>query len=83
MALRFVGVDPETNGNGSPTVWTDPEQKELVLQGLKLSPKQRAEVEANQAPGHDPIIPDNEDVIRVPARLIPFIRKACDELEQL
>lgn len=33
MGLRFVGMDPNTGGEGSPTVWVEEESVDLVLQG--------------------------------------------------
>lgn len=33
MTLRFVGIDPNTGGEGSPTVWVEEKSADLVLQG--------------------------------------------------
>ncbi|MDQ0798266.1 hypothetical protein QFZ58_006754 [Streptomyces sp. B1I3] len=33
MTLRFVGIDPNTGGEGSPTVWVEEGSADLVLQG--------------------------------------------------
>lgn len=33
MTLRFVGIDPNTGGEGSPTVWLEKVSADLVLQG--------------------------------------------------
>lgn len=30
MTLRFVGIDPNTGGEGSPTVWVEEESADLV-----------------------------------------------------
>lgn len=30
MTLRFVGIDPNTGGEGSPTVWVGEESADLV-----------------------------------------------------
>ncbi|MEV7780878.1 hypothetical protein [Kitasatospora sp. NPDC088351] len=35
MTLRFVGIDPDTQGGGSPTVWVGDEKKRLKT-GLGL-----------------------------------------------
>jgi hypothetical protein len=35
MTLRFVGIDPNTGGGGSPTVWVEDESADLVLQARK------------------------------------------------
>jgi hypothetical protein len=33
-------------------------------------------------PGHAVGIPDGEAVIRIPARMVPMIREACDAIER-
>ncbi len=76
MALLFFGKDPNTNGDDCPTVWVDDKSADLVLQGWKAD--DGTEVEC-LAVGH---IPDTEAVIRIPVRMVPLIRKACDEAEQ-
>ncbi len=35
MDLQFIGIDPNTGGEGSPTVWVEEETADLVLQGVK------------------------------------------------
>ncbi|MEU5160054.1 hypothetical protein AB0G74_10655 [Streptomyces sp. NPDC020875] len=82
MALRFIGIDPDTGQQGSPTVWVDEEERELVLQGLKPDEKLEAECAVFEAPGHAPGIPPNEAVIRIPARMVPMLREACDVAER-
>ncbi|GAA1155260.1 MULTISPECIES: hypothetical protein [Streptomyces violaceusniger group] len=80
MALRFVGIDPDTDHDHCPTVWADEEAGELVLQGWKASPELRVACESN-TPANG-TIPDSEEVIRIPARMAPMIRKACDAVER-
>lgn len=80
MALRFVGIDPDTDLEHCPTVWADEEAGELVVQGWKASPELRAACESN-SPAHG-TIPDSEEVIRIPARMVPMIREACDAVER-
>ena len=82
MALQFIGIDPSTGDGESPTVWVDQEQKELVLQGWKPGPQLEAECAAFEVPGHAVGIPEHEAVIRIPARMVPMIREACDALER-
>ncbi|MFG3254414.1 hypothetical protein [Streptomyces sp. NPDC048172] len=79
MPLRFVGIDPETNEDHCPTVWVDEAKGELVVHGWKASSALRNECEAN-FPANGPI-PEYEDVVRLPARMMPMIRKACDALD--
>ncbi|WP_367136616.1 MULTISPECIES: hypothetical protein [Streptomyces] len=76
MALLFFGKDPNTNGDDCPTVWVDGKSADLVLQGWKADGETEEEC---RTVGH---IPDTEAVIRIPARMVPLIRKACDEAEQ-
>ncbi|MFE3629368.1 hypothetical protein [Streptomyces goshikiensis] len=82
MALRFVGIDPNSSDGESPTVWVDEERQELVLQGWKPSPELEAECAALELPGHGVGIPEGEAVIRIPARMVPMIREACDALDR-
>ncbi|MGW0731349.1 hypothetical protein [Streptomyces sp. NPDC002851] len=82
MTLRFVGIDPDTGRQGSPTVWVDEERAELVFQGWKPSAGLEAECAATEVPGHAVGIPENEAVVRVPARMVAMIREACDVAER-
>lgn len=79
MDLRFIGIDPNTGGGNCPAVWVDTETKsepELVLQGWLADEATLAEC-AKQSPK-----PDTEAVIRIPARMVPLIREACDAAER-
>ncbi|WJY43173.1 hypothetical protein QT196_38560 (plasmid) [Streptomyces sp. P9-2B-2] len=78
MALLFVGTDPESGGGNCPAVWvdTDMERPELVLQGWTAGEVMRARCAADSPPAA------NETVIRIPARMVPLIRKACDAAER-
>ncbi|MGJ5826084.1 hypothetical protein [Streptomyces ossamyceticus] len=82
MHLQFIGIDPNTGDGESPTVWVDQEKRELVLQGWKPGPELEAECAAFEVPGHAKGIPDHEAVIRIPARMVPMIREACDAVER-
>ncbi|MFI0981220.1 hypothetical protein ACH4SP_29950 [Streptomyces sp. NPDC021093] len=83
MSLEFVGIDPETEKDGSPTVWVHEETADLVIQGITAEGDLAAEIHETQwVPGHVPGIPDHESVIRIPARMVPILRKACDEAER-
>ncbi|MEV5506452.1 hypothetical protein [Streptomyces orinoci] len=76
MALRFFGKDPLTNGDDCPTVWVDETNADLVFQGWKADHRTEAECLAD---GH---IPDSEAVIRIPARMVELVRRACDAAEE-
>jgi hypothetical protein len=80
VSLQFFGIDPNTGDGESPTVWVDQDKHELVLQGWKPDEPTLAEAAAFELPGHAIGIPGHEAVIRIPARMVPMIRKACDAL---
>jgi len=83
MELRFVGMDPNTGGGGSPTVWVEEESADLVLQGEEADELLKATVgETAWAAGHATGIPAHETVIRIPARMVAILREACDVAEQ-
>ncbi|MFB7655223.1 MULTISPECIES: hypothetical protein [unclassified Streptomyces] len=82
MSLRFIGIDPNTGDEESPTVWVDEEKKELVLQGWKPDEATAAECAAFTVPGHAVGIPEHEAVVRIPARMVAMIREACDAVER-
>ncbi|MFJ8493460.1 hypothetical protein ACIRBZ_34720 [Streptomyces sp. NPDC094038] len=82
MSLLFIGIDPNTGDDESPTVWVDRDKQELVLQGWKPGPALEAECAAFTVPGHAVGIPDHEAVIRIPARMVPMIREACNAVER-
>lgn len=78
MNLTFIGIDPESGQTGSPTVWVDPETHDIVMQSYTADEATRAECARNTALG----IPDHETVIRIPARMVPALREACDAAER-
>lgn len=82
MALRFIGIDPNTGDDGSPTIWVDFDRQELVFQGWKAHEELEAECAAFEVPGHAVGIPANEAVIRMPVRMASTIREACDVAER-
>ncbi|WP_443071460.1 hypothetical protein [Streptomyces sp. NBC_01465] len=79
MALTFIGIDPETGGGNCPAVWVDTTtsvEPDLIFQGYVADAATLAECE------QDGPRPDTEAVIRVPARMVPLIREACDAAER-
>lgn len=83
MDLEFVGIDPETQGQGSPTVWVEKETADLVLQGIRADDVLEEMVGGTQwVAGHEVGIPAHETVIRIPARMVPLLREACDVAER-
>jgi hypothetical protein len=82
MDLQFIGIDPDTGKNGSPTAWVDQETHDIVIQSYTADEATRAQCADRTAPGHAKGIPDHETVIRIPARLVPILREACDAAER-
>lgn len=76
MALRFFGKDPNTDEDECPTVWVDEKNADLVIQGWKADQETREEC-LTIGP-----IPDTEDIVRIPARMVELVRKACDDAEK-
>lgn len=83
MDLQFIGIDPNTGGEGSPAVWVEEETADLVLQGVKAEDLLEAMISGTKwVAGHAAGIPAHETVIRVPARMVPILREACDVAER-
>jgi hypothetical protein len=65
MTLRFIGVDPESPNNGSPTVWLDEDDGSIVIQGWKVSDERTmSEITAVKPVAHN--IAAGEDVRWLP-----------------
>jgi hypothetical protein len=74
MALRLIGVDPDSPNNGSPTVWLDEDDQSIVIQGWKITDDDTiSEIIANKP------IPGHETVLRLPARMASFLLEACSD----
>ncbi|WEB40829.1 MULTISPECIES: hypothetical protein [Streptomyces] len=76
MSLLFFGKDPDTDEDHCPSVWVDEKQADLLLQGWKADEATEDECRKYGS------IPDTEALIRIPARMVPQIRKACDAAER-
>ncbi|MGW7303892.1 hypothetical protein [Streptomyces sp. NPDC054829] len=79
MTIHFVGIDPETDEDGCPTVWVGTQTDDLLIQRYKADAETTATCDA-LSPARAPI-PPSETIIRIPARMIHIIRKACNELD--
>ncbi|MDV9175963.1 hypothetical protein R6V09_38320 [Streptomyces sp. W16] len=79
MNIHFVGIDPETDEDGCPTVWVDTDTSDLLIQSYQADDETSTTCDT-LSPARAPI-PPGETVIRIPRRMIPIIRKACDELD--
>ncbi|MGA4841228.1 hypothetical protein [Streptomyces sp. G45] len=82
MDLQFIGIDPDTGKNGSPTAWVDQANADIVIQSYTADEQTRAQCASRTAPGHAPGVPAHETVIRIPARLVSVLREACDAAER-
>jgi hypothetical protein len=71
MALRFIGIDPDTGGDHCPAVFIDEETDDFLLQGWTVTDPDTLSAIA----GHSPIA-DNESVVRLPARMRQIIMEA-------
>ncbi|MFJ9774792.1 hypothetical protein ACIRVF_26705 [Kitasatospora sp. NPDC101157] len=76
MSLRFIAKDPNSPDGDSPTIWVDESTSDLVIQGWKID----GNTEAACLTTGD--VPDHEAVVRVPARMVQALRKACDVAER-
>ncbi|WP_084772229.1 hypothetical protein [Nonomuraea candida] len=72
MALRFIGIDPNTDGNNCPSVWVDESDGSIVIQGWEVTGQEDLAQVAARSP-----IPDNEKVVRVPGRMAKLLMEAC------
>lgn len=68
MAIRFLCIDPDTNGGNCPAVFIDDESEDILMQGwVETSPRTLAEMAV-----HSPLA-ENEMVVRLPARMRDII----------
>ncbi|MGH3157400.1 MAG: hypothetical protein ACRDNF_12595 [Streptosporangiaceae bacterium] len=76
MALRFIGIDPETDVQHCPAVFVDEDTGDLVFTGSTVTnPDTLAEVTR-----HSPIA-THESVVRMPARMSKIILEAVRDSE--
>ncbi|MCW2643297.1 MAG: hypothetical protein JWP76_5603 [Dactylosporangium sp.] len=72
MALRFLGKDPDSGHNGSPTLYYDDERDTYVFQSWRvLDPDRLAQLN----------LPDHETVIEFPRRMMQFFPEVNDDGE--
>lgn len=72
MGLRFVGMDPDTDGNNCPSVWVDDKDGSIVIQGWEVNdPAEVAEVTVRSP------LADHEKIVRVPRRMAHLLMEAC------
>ncbi|MBC3844043.1 hypothetical protein GXW82_39175 [Streptacidiphilus sp. 4-A2] len=76
MDLEFIGVDPDSDKINCPTFWVSHDTQEIVTQGWNAGAEL---LDACRETGE---IPDTESVVRIPFRMIPLLREACDAAER-
>ncbi|WP_232248029.1 hypothetical protein [Streptacidiphilus rugosus] len=57
MALRFIGVDPNTRQGESPAVWVDDDKRELVIRGYRPDEQLLQQIHDNPPPDYAASIP--------------------------
>jgi len=62
MALKFLGKDPDSGFNGSPTIWED--RDTYIVQGWRIT-DEAVLAEIGE-------VPDHEFVVRIPKRMTQF-----------
>ncbi|MBM9624812.1 hypothetical protein [Streptomyces zhihengii] len=74
MTLRFLGIDPDSPTDESPTIWLDEETGDLIIQSWTADPGtvQQAH-EVGSIPGHSTDIPRGESMIRLPAIMRQYL----------
>lgn len=65
---------PDSPNNGSPTVWLDEDDQSIVIQGWKITDDHTISEITAAGP-----IPDHETVVRLPARMAPFLLEVCGD----
>jgi hypothetical protein len=73
MALLFIGIDPETNGDNCPAVFLDEETGDLLFQGWTVTDPRTLAETGKRSP-----IADNESLVRLPARMRAIIMEALN-----
>lgn len=77
MALKFLGIDPNTGSDGSPTIWLDDSTGDLIIQSYKADTITLAECSVvGSVPGHSSEVPAEEAVVRLPARMLQFVPRS-------
>lgn len=77
MALKFLGIDPETGEKDSPTIWLDEAAGDLVIQSDRADDATLAQcAEVGSISGHSTEVPAHETVIRLPLRMLQFLPRS-------
>jgi hypothetical protein len=71
MALRFLAIDPDTNGENCPALFLEEETGDLFFQGWTVTDPQTLVESGTYSP-----LADNESLVRLPARMRKIIMEA-------
>jgi hypothetical protein len=74
MALRFLAIDPDTNGENCPALFLDEETGDLLFQGWTVTDPQALAESGTHSP-----LADNESLVRLPARMRQIIMEALND----
>ncbi|MHA5048791.1 hypothetical protein [Streptomyces sp. SD15] len=79
MALKFLGIIPNTPTDESPTIWLHEETGDLLIQSYKATEEEVKECqEVGSIPGHSTDVPDHETIVRLPAVMLKYIPRPDD-----
>ncbi len=74
MTLRFLGIDPNTDGENCPTLWLDETTGDYVIQGWRITDP------ATLANIGD--VPEAETVLRFPRRMTQFLLEVSGQSQR-
>ena len=74
MTLRFLGIDPNTDGENCPTLWLDETTGDYVIQGWRITdPATLTDIGD---------VPEAETVLRFPRRMTQFLLEIGGESQR-
>lgn len=74
MALRFLGIIPNTGKDDSPTMWLHEDSGDLLILSYRATEEEVKECQKiGSIPGHSTEIPDHETMIRLPKVMLQYI----------
>jgi hypothetical protein len=74
MTLRFLAIDPDTNGENCPALFLEEETGDLLFQGWTVTDS----ATLAESGMHSPLA-DNEGLVRLPARMRKIIMEALND----
>jgi hypothetical protein len=74
MALRFLAIDPDTNGENCPALFLEEETGDLLFQGGTVTDPQTLAESGQYSP-----LAENEGLVRLPARMRKIIMEALHD----